>query len=200
MRIAMPINQAEQFFSALLTSLARKTYRLANALAEMAPCSPDTDKSAVKETKRTVNKHIFLAYCHSNARDVAKLRDELVAAGENVWWDKDILPGNDWKQEIRRAMKTSYAVVLCVSKELATRSKSGIYPEILEAVAAFRQHAPGSIFLIPVRLSKCEIPDIEIDATRTLDQIQFVDLFPASKREYGLKRLLQSLKAAPGHH
>jgi hypothetical protein len=108
-------------------------------------------------------------------------------AGERVWWDKDILPGQDSKQEIRNAMKESYAVVLCLSAGLSNRLKSGVYPEMRDAVAAFRQMRPGSIYLIPVRLSKCGIPDIEIDDTRTLDRIQYVDLFPAPKRRKGLK-------------
>ncbi len=143
--------------------------------------------------------HVFLSYCHDNFSEVSKLRNDLIRAGETIWWDRDILPGKDWKQEIRRAMKGSYAVVLCLSKELTDRVKSGVYPEILDAIAAYRQLSPGSIFLIPVRLSRCEVPDIEIDDSRTLDRLQSVDLFPASKRVAGLKRLVESLRALYGH-
>ncbi|MCY2990113.1 MAG: hypothetical protein NTY19_19905 [Planctomycetota bacterium] len=76
--------------------------------------------------------------------------------------------------------------------------QSGEYPEILDAIGAYRQQAPGSI-LIPVKLSTCEIPDIEIDDTRTLDRIQAIDLFPATKRKAGLTALLASLRAASNH-
>ena len=54
------------------------------------------------------------------------MRSDLVAAGEVVWWDDDILPGSDWKREIRKAMKNSYAVVLCLSKE-AEAHNAGIW-------------------------------------------------------------------------
>lgn len=93
--------------------------------------------------------HVFLSYCHDNARDAERLRKDLVAAGETVWWDQDILPGQDWKQAIRQAMKDSYAVVLCLSQESQQRVTTEIYPEALDAIAALREHRPGAVFLIP---------------------------------------------------
>lgn len=143
--------------------------------------------------------HVFLSYCHENAREVASLRQDLIGAGESVWWDQDILPGQDWKFSIRQAMKQSCAIVLCLSAESQARTVSGIYPEAMDAIEAYRQYAPGSTFLIPVRLSECEIPPIELDATRTLDRLQYVDLFPKAKRDEGLARLKQAIRAAPLH-
>ncbi len=151
------------------------------------------------EGKPVAKKHVFLSYCRDNENEVATLRDELIAAGKTVWWDQDILPGGDWKFEIRQAMKDSYAVVLCLSKETEARDTSGMFPEALDAIAAYREYAPGNIFLIPVRLSKCEIPPFEIDGTRMLDRLQYVNLFPAAKRTAGLQRLIESLQATPHH-
>ena len=144
-------------------------------------------------------KHVFLSYCHDNQAEVAQLRDDLIKAGETVWWDGDILPGQDWKREIRRAMRDSYAVMLCLSDELAQRVQSGVYPEVLSAITEYRQQKPGNIFLIPVRLNDCEIPDIEIDDTRTLDGLQVEDLFPPAQRAAGLAQLIKALQAAPHH-
>lgn len=151
------------------------------------------------ENKGMAKKHIFLSYCHDNAKQIAKLRDAMIAAGEPVWWDQDILPGQDWKLAIRQAMKQSYAVVLCLSGETESRTTSGIYPEAADAIDAYRQYAPGSVFLIPVRLSECEIPPIEIDATRSLDRLQYVDLFPKSKWDDGIRRLVQAIRTAPDY-
>ena len=83
-----------------------------------------------------VKKHVFLSYCRDNVTEVAKLRDALIAAGEQVWWDQDILPGQDWKLAIRQAMKQSYAVILCLSAETEARTASGIYPEAADAIDA----------------------------------------------------------------
>lgn len=165
--------------------------------SDAAPKAPRPDRGNPRPVTR--KKHVFLSYCHDNQAEVAKLHDDLIAAGEAVWWDQDLLPGQDWKLEIRKAMRNAYAVVLCLSEETAHRITSGIYPEVLDAIAAYREYAPGSVFLIPVRLSDCEIPLIEIDATRTLDRLQFVDLFPPDRRRAGLERLLKALQAAPFH-
>lgn len=140
-------------------------------------------------------KHVFLSYCRDNRDEVSKLRDELLVAGESVWWDQDILGGQDWKMEIRKAMRDAYAVVVCLSQETSQRITSGVYPEVLDAIAAYREHSPGAIFLIPVRLSKCEVPIIEIDGTRTLDRLNYIDLFETG----GFDKLLQSIRASSLH-
>lgn len=139
--------------------------------------------------------HVFLSYCRENQGEVARLHDDLLKSGESVWWDQDILPGQDWKYQIRKAMKRSYAVVACFSKEFAARSQSGVYPELYDSITAYRQQVPGSVFIIPVRLSECEIPDIAIDNIRSLNGLQFVDLFPEDCRITGLNHLLQALKS-----
>ena len=59
----------------------------------------------------------------------------------------------------------------------------------------YRGQTPGNIFLIPLRLSECEIPLVEIDATRTLDRLQRIDLFAPD----GLQQLVESLQACPLH-
>jgi len=141
---------------------------------------------------------IFLSYCHDNTTEANTLRKELLANGLDVWWDDMILPGQDWKLEIRKAMKRSAAVVLCLSKESEARTTSGIYPEAFDAIETYRNYEPGAIFLIPVRFSECELPHINIDATRSLDSLQHVDLFPLEKRADGVKRLIDALgKALP---
>ena len=93
-------------------------------------------------------------------------------------------------------MKQSDVVVLCLSAKSMKRKRTGIYPEALDAIAAYRQRRPGEIYLIPVRLSDCEIPEIEIDDTRTLDRLQHVDLFPGPTWDANLKSLLKAIRAA----
>lgn len=142
-------------------------------------------------------KHVFLSYCRDNEPEVKQLRDDLIAAGEFVWWDQDIHPGQDWKFEIRQAMRTAYAVVLCLSEESEARVASGIYPEAMDAINLYRELTPGSIFLIPVRLSPCKIPPVEIDGTRTLDRLQYQDLFPSEKYAASLQKLLGAIQSTP---
>jgi hypothetical protein len=141
--------------------------------------------------------HVFLSYCHDNEREATKLCEELSARGENVWWDKKLLPGQDWQMEIRNALHSSYAVIICLSQEVSDRHGSGIYPEASEAIGVLSQLKPGSTFVIPARFSKCDIPSIRLDATRWLDQLQYVDLFPEAKRKDAFERLLKAIRATP---
>jgi hypothetical protein len=142
-------------------------------------------------------KHVFLSYCRDNQVEVKRLRDDLIAAGESVWWDQDIHPGQDWRFEIRKAMQNAYAVVLCLSKESEARVTSGIYPEAMDAINLYREYSPGSIFLIPVRLSACSIPRVEIDGARTLDRLQYQDLFPFANYAAGVQKLLKAIQNTP---
>lgn len=79
------------------------------------------------------------------------------------------------------------------------RGSSGAFPEIRDAIGVYRELAPGGIFIIPVRLSECEAPSFEIDATTTLEDLELVDLFPEARRPDGLRRLVAALRALPGH-
>ena len=139
-------------------------------------------------------REIFLSYSRVNKKEAAHLREDLLAAGFQVWWDQDILPGHDWKFEVRNAMRHSKVVLWCYSSKAVERTTSGIYPEVLDAISIYRKYKPGEIFLIPVRFSECTIPPIEIDGTRTLDQIEYVDLFPPDMRNDGLERLTGTLE------
>jgi internalin A len=155
------------------------------------------NRQRIQAEMSTMKKHVFLSYCHDNESEVKRLRNDLISAGETVWWDKDIPIGADWKFEIRRAMKGAYAVVLCLSAESEARKAAGIYPEARDAIEAYRQYAPGSNFLYPVRLAECDIPPLEIDGTRTLDRLQYVDLFPDARRREALAALVESIKRSP---
>lgn len=182
---------------------ARQKYRVAELLNGIEPPQHRANRHGPERARSSENtmskKHVFLSYCHDNATEVEQLRGDLIAMGETTWWDQDILPGHDWKLAIDQAIKDAYAVVLILSKEAEARTTTGIYPEAANAIGALREYGPGAIFLIPVRLSNCIIPPFEIDATRRLDRLQFVDLFPASKRAINLTKLLAAIQAAPNH-
>jgi hypothetical protein len=155
-----------------------------------APSQPEVHPERMEDACLVNPKHVFLSYCHDNAKEVARLYDDLTGAGLTVWWDQQIRPGEDWKLTIRTAMKNSSAVVLCLSAEAQQRVTTGIYPEVSDAIEIYRMHRPGEVFLIPVRLNDCEIPPVPIDSLRYLDSLQHMDLFPADNREEGLARLI----------
>ena len=150
-------------------------------------------RERIKKGSKMQKRSVFLSYCRDNRKAGKKLHDELVKAGFDVWWDQDIGPGQDWKREIRAAMKRSFAIIACFSKEVVERNSSGVYPELRDAIAEYRKMPPGSVFIVPVRLSECNVPDLDIDDTRTLEDLNYVDLFPSARRSKGLRDLVESL-------
>ena len=146
----------------------------------------------------TPKKHVFLSYHRENAEEVSKLRDALIAAGETVWWDRDILPGEDRSAgDAPGNAGQLRGPAVPVPRRCGGPSRPS-NREILDAIDIYRECKTGEIFLIPVRLNECEIPPIEIDATRTLERLQHVDLFPPASFNSGVTRLVQALRTAAG--
>lgn len=59
------------------------------------------------ETARP-GEHAFISYVREDADEVDKLQEDLEAAGIRVWRDtSELWPGQDWRAEIRRAIKDS---------------------------------------------------------------------------------------------
>jgi len=137
--------------------------------------------------------HAFLSYCREDFDLVNGLRQTLESAGHPVWLDQEdgrLLPGSDWEREIKRAIRGSYAFILCLSDRWVASSRSGIYPEVIEAIAMQRNMHPNCIFIIPVRLSNCEPPDIQIDALKSLNALQRFDYFGPNPHVGGLVNAL----------
>lgn len=143
-----------------------------------------------------MSQHVFISYLRENKSEVEKLVNNLQAEGIEVWWDEYIGGGEIGWDEVRQAIKDCYAFVLCLSKERASQIRSGIYREISEATRIYLDFKPGETFIIPVRLSDCEIPSFTFDATRKLEDLQRIDLFPLTNRSEGVKRLINKIHQA----
>lgn len=130
---------------------------------------------------------IFL--CHSST-DKPVVRDlywRLKAEGPyEVWLDEeDLLPGQEWKVEIEKAVERSDVVIVCLSDSSINRE--GYLQKELRFVLDVADEKPqGAIFVIPLRLEDCQVP-------RPLKNWQFVDYFPPPQREVAYRKLLRSL-------
>jgi tetratricopeptide (TPR) repeat protein len=100
------------------------------------------------------------------------------------WFDEiDLLPGQDWNLEIRKAIRECHIVLVCLSS--SSISKVGyLQKEIRHVLDVADEQPEGSIFLIPVRLEKCDVPD-------RLRRWQWVNLY----EESGYERLMLALTA-----
>ncbi len=170
---------------------------IADLPAQVPP--PAASGIAAARPRRPAKRHVFLSYVDDDFAGAESLRNDLIALGETVWWDQDVPGGANQRLEIRQALKGAYAFVLCLSQALADRARAGAFPQIQDAIGIYRELAPGGIFIIPVRLDDCEVPAFEIDSTTMLDDLRFVDLFPAARRADGLRRLVAALQRCPDH-
>jgi len=100
----------------------------------------------------------------------------------DVWLDKkSLLPGQEWEYEIRKAVRESDVVVVCLSKQF---NQAGFrQKEVRLALDTAMEQPEGEIFIIPARLEEC-------DSLESLKKLHEVDLFD----DDGYVKLMKSLK------
>lgn len=126
---------------------------------------------------------IFLSYSRHDGEQVEKVYDELLSRRFRPWMDtKDIFAGEEWKKSIRRAIRKSDFFVACLSKN-AVGKRGFLRTEIQDALEIWKEKREDDIYLIPVRLDDCEIPE-------NLQHLQWVDLFAQD----GLSRLVKAIE------
>jgi hypothetical protein len=137
---------------------------------------------------------VFMCHGSEDKDRVRELTRRLRATDFIIcWFDEDqILPGQDWELEITRGVRASDAFLVCLSNSSSTRA-GYLQKEIKKALDVAEERPEGSIFIIPVRLDDCAVPD-------RLRDVQWVDLFESG----GFGRLLRGLAAvrvnrAPKH-
>ncbi len=130
----------------------------------------------------TLPASVFLVYAHLDKDAVHKLFTRMTRDKINVWLDSEKLqPGQDWQYEIRRALLESNFVLICLSKNF-NKQQGYRHEEVklaLEKASLLRRE---EIFIIPVRLEECEMPE-------ALRHLHRVDLFEAG----GYKKLMRTV-------
>ena len=136
--------------------------------------------SASKGELQSLN--VFLCHSSGDKPVVRDLYRKLRADAINPWLDEvNILPGQDWDLEINEAVRESDAVIVCLSRSSIT--KEGYVQKEIRAVLGVADEKPeGIIFLIPLKLEECVVPE-------KLRRYQWAELFTES----GYEKLLQAL-------
>ena len=126
---------------------------------------------------------VFLCHSSGDKDEVRTLSSRLARPAFHLWLDEiDLLPGQFWQREIQKAVHESDVVLICLSS--ASINKKGyVQKEIKFALDAADEQPEGTMFLIPVRLENCKVPD-------RLSDWQWVNLYEAN----GFERLVTSLQ------
>lgn len=137
---------------------------------------------------------IFLSYAREDRVKVEVLYQQLSEAGFRPWMDKkDLLPGERWKSSIGRAIRRSDFFVICLSTN-SVHKRGFFQKEIRSALEIWREKLESDIYLIPVRLDDCEVPD-------SLSEFQWLNLFKEDDWTHlvralqtGIERRLEEVK------
>ncbi len=141
-------------------------------------------------TVRASKLRVFLCHASQDKMRVRALYQQLVTDGFEPWLaEENLVPGQHWEREIGNAVRSAGVVLVCLSKQSLTR-QGFVQKEIRIALSVAEEQPEGAIYIIPVRLEECDMPD-------SLRPLHWVDLFIESGHQR-LLRALQSRAAALG--
>ncbi|HLO17403.1 MAG TPA: toll/interleukin-1 receptor domain-containing protein [Anaerolineales bacterium] len=131
------------------------------------------------------NRRLKIFICHSS-QDKLLVRQlyKRLASEKNldIFFDeRSILPGQDWDMEIRKAVRQSHVVIVCLSHNSITR-EGYVQREIRMALDIAEEKLEESIFIIPLKLQQCIVPG-------RLSQWQWLDYFGEDAYEKLMKSL-----------
>jgi len=136
-----------------------------------------------KWTKPLITPKIFLSYVQEDKQHIIDLYRKLSNLGYKPWMDsEDINIGEDWQLSIRNAIKKSDFFLVCLSSN-SNNKRSYFQKELKIALEIHQENLANDIYIIPVRLVKCEVPEC-------LHRFQYVDIF----EDDGWPKLLKSLQ------
>ncbi|MGV9367795.1 toll/interleukin-1 receptor domain-containing protein [Amycolatopsis sp. NPDC003731] len=139
---------------------------------------------------------VFVSYVREDSEDVDQLCGELEKIGVRTWRDVDeLLPGDDWKVAIRRAIEGGAGFICCFSGSLESRSATYMREELTLAVEQLRRRPVDSGWFIPVLLDETRVPDVPIGAGRTLRDLHYIRWYES--RERSLEAIVAAMSRLP---
>lgn len=128
---------------------------------------------------------VFISYAREDARYAERLYMDLRKAGVDAWLDtKRLLPGQDWRAEIRRVIHEA-AFFIAITSANSLNKRGFVQSEMRRALRTLDEVPAGQSFVIQVRLDET-VPQEEV-----LQSLSWIDLFPNYER--GLERILAAL-------
>lgn len=141
------------------------------------------DNSTQKDNM--MNKQIFVSYAHPDLEPARKIVSFLKGAGFSTWFDKDnLLGGQEWEKIIPKEIQKSVLFLLCFSSQ-SVNKKGFVQKEIKLALDEASKYPPNQIYIMPIRLDCCDIPD-------DISRYHVIDLYDLD----GVDKLLKSVNHA----
>ena len=134
---------------------------------------------------------IFLAHAEVDKPAVRVLYQRLREAGFQPWIDdEDIIPGQNKREAIPKAIKESDLFIACLSSRSVNQA-GDLMRQLRQSLDRMAEMPPDEIYLVPLKLDRCEIPDLQRDEEGIkLQDYQSLDYFA----EDGWERLLKTIR------
>ena len=138
--------------------------------------------NALEENGYNIFINIFLCHAQEDKADIEYIYQNLSAVGFKPWMDNmDLLPGQKWDIIIRESIRNSDFFIVCLTQNSC--DKSGyLLKEIRLALDILQEKQDHEIFIIPVKLEECQIP-------QQLAEYQWMELY----QQEGWERLFFAL-------
>jgi WD40 repeat protein len=180
------INQSA-VFGGVQPSQVRLTEPISHTTRDAQPSvsSSNIDSAHAVMDMRVLSEALKVFLCHSSGdkQAVLSLYNRLKTDGFDPWLDDEkLVGGHDWDLEIRKAVRASDVVAICLSHDSITKA-GYVQKEIKQALDVALEQPEGAIFLIPLKLEQCKVPD-------SLSRYQWINLFD----ENGYNKLIQALQ------
>ena len=135
--------------------------------------SKDPSSDEIEKARQIINSHsieitktpseskglkVFLCHASEDKKIVREIYSRLKEHGFDPWLDEEkIKPGQEWEFEIFKNLRKSHIVIACLSNSFINK-EGFVQKELSEAIRISEEKPEGAIFIIPLRLEDCEIP------------------------------------------
>ena len=128
---------------------------------------------------------VFISYAKEDWHHAVRLYRDLKSRGIKAWIDReDIVPGQRWKNAIRKAIVgCDYFIALLSNRSITKRGF--VHTELKYAIEVLECLPRQEIFVIPTLLEKCGVED------EMLKQLHWAYLYPSYKK--GFDDIMQAL-------
>ncbi len=132
---------------------------------------------------------LFLSYASDDYDKVLPFYYSLKDEGFSVWMDKmNLLAGQLWDSAIRKAIRESDLFLVFLTNN-SVNKRGYLQKEIRIALDLWEEKLHDDIYIMPIRLEECEIPEL----LKKFHCIDFLNSVEVNEKSKNYKNLLQSI-------
>jgi hypothetical protein len=171
-------------FDHFRAELANTTVTSDHVIASVLPQTAKSVEARLGQVGR-----VFLCHASEDKKAVHEIYAKLKHLGHAPWLDtEDLLAGQEWATEIPKVIRTSACVIVFLS-QMSVSKRGYVQREYRLILDTLNEIPQGHIFLIPVLLDDCAVPDM-------FGRFHWIKLADTN----GFERLLATIRLAERDH